>query len=384
MLEVTDLVKEFQTDRGERVRAVDNVTFSVPHGRVLTLLGPSGCGKTTTLRSIAGLERPTGGVIRIADKDMFRADRKLFVPPQRRPIGMVFQSYAIWPQMRVEGNVAFPLRVLPRRDRPSRQQIRREVARVLEIVQLSGYEQREATALSGGQQQRLALARALIRQPDVLLLDEPLSNLDAKLREHMRFELQRLHRELSLTMIYVTHDQSEALALSDVIAVMRFGKIVQMGDPQDLYDRPVNQFVADFLGTTNFVPGRVLSGADREVRVETAQGILACHPGQPLTSGQQVLVSVRPQNVQMMTTRDPALTTNVWEAQVATSVFLGEVRHYLVTAGPVQLRSVADAAQNLTHGQRIWLHLPPDQCVAVPHEEPLAAQSAPTDLKIRG
>ena len=374
MLEVSGLVKEFQVDRGERVLAVDNVSFTVPAGSVLTLLGPSGCGKTTTLRSIAGLERPTGGTIRIGGKDVFNAGRKLFVPPQRRPIGMVFQSYAIWPQMRVEGNVSFPLRVLPRRQRPSREEIRKEVARVLEIVQLSGYEDRQATALSGGQQQRLALARALNRQPEVLLLDEPLSNLDAKLREHMRFELQRLQRELKLTMIYVTHDQTEALALSDTIAVMRLGKIVQMGAPQSLYDRPVNQFVADFLGTTNFLPGHVRSVADDKVAVETVRGTLLCVPGQPLAMGQQVVVSVRPENVQMSAT-PVADGPNVWRASVETSVFLGEARHYLLAAGDFRLRSVAHAAHAFAPGQAVSLTLPAEHCVAVPQEQPVSGRA---------
>lgn len=370
MLEVSHLVKEFTVDRGERVRAVNDVSFTVPQGSVLTLLGPSGCGKTTTLRSIAGLEKPTGGSIRIRGKDMFDAAQKVFVAPQRRPIGMVFQSYAIWPQMRVEGNVSFPLRVLPRRQRPSRQEIRQEVARVLEVVQLSGYEERQATALSGGQQQRLALARALIRQPDILLLDEPLSNLDAKLREHMRFELQRLQRDLQLTMIYVTHDQTEALALSDTIAVMRLGKIVQMGSPQTLYDRPINQFVADFLGSTNFLPGRVHALAGNQVEIETAQGRLLCWPGQQLTPGQSVVVSIRPESVQMSAAEGIA-GLNLWQVTVETSVFLGEARHYLLAAGDFRLRSVANATQSFAPGQRVTISMPPDNCVAVPQEQPV-------------
>jgi iron(III) transport system ATP-binding protein len=237
VLEVAGLTKLFDAG-GTPVRAVDDVSFALARGKVLTLLGPSGCGKTTTLRSIAGLERPSLGRIAIGDRNVFDSDRNVFVPANDRDIAMVFQSYAIWPQMDVAGNVSFPLRMLPRRKRPSSSDIAREVARALEMVQLAGYERRPATRLSGGQQQRLAVARALIRQPSVLLLDEPLSNLDARLREHMRVELSELQKRLALTMVYVTHDQEEALALSDVVAVMRRGRIEQIGTPEELYFRP--------------------------------------------------------------------------------------------------------------------------------------------------
>ena len=223
MLKVEALYTEYINELGQPVKAAQNVNIDVPEGHFFTLLGPSGCGKTTTLRSIAGLERPKSGEISVNGVGVFSGARKLFTPPNQRGFGMVFQSYAIWPHMDVFTNTAFPLQVGKKRF--SRAEIEEKVIRVLKAVQLDHVRDREATKLSGGQQQRLALARALVMEPKLLLLDEPLSNLDAKLRELMRFELKRLQRELKITTIYVTHDQSEALALSHQIAVMNQGRI---------------------------------------------------------------------------------------------------------------------------------------------------------------
>src|SRR5512145_2141694 len=242
-------------EHGNAIRAAEEVSFEVPAGKLFALLGPRGCGKTTTLRSIAGLEKPRAGEISVGGTLIYSARNNVFVPPNRRGLGMVFQSYAIWPHMTVFENAAFPLQVA--RKRTSKSDIRNRVLRVLKTVALDDMAEREATKLSGGQQQRLALARALVMEPSLLLLDEPLSNLDAKLRERMRFELKRLQRELGITTVYVTHDQSEALALSHSIAVMNAGRIEQLGSPREVYERPRNQFVADFIGTTNFVNGTV-------------------------------------------------------------------------------------------------------------------------------
>src|SRR5215217_2583279 len=273
MLNVQNLVKTFSTSRAEkrqRVHAVDDVSLEVKDGELFTLLGPSGCGKTTTLRCIAGLEMPDAGEIAVGDRVLFSSARGVRVPANERGLGMVFQSYAIWPHMNVYKNVAFPLQVLPRRRRPAKQEVRERVERALAVVQLDHLAGRQATDLSGGQQQRLALARALVLEPPLLLLDEPLSNLDAKLREEMRFELKRLQRELGITGIYVTHDQVEALAMSSRVAVMRDGRIEQVDHPRAIYERPKSRFVADFIGTSNFIDGTVESRDGDRYVVRTA------------------------------------------------------------------------------------------------------------------
>ena len=274
MLSVKELYTEYASDRGPPVRAAENVSFEVPEGKLFTLLGPSGCGKTTTLRSIAGLERPRSGEISVSSLVVYSGSKGVFIPANRRGFGMVFQSYAIWPHMDVFRNAAFPLVV--GRKKYTRSQIEEKVLRVLKAVGLDHLAEREATQLSGGQQQRLALARALVMEPKLLLLDEPLSNLDAKLRERMRFELKRMQRELRITTVYVTHDQTEALALSHEIAVMNEGQIIQVGTPRAIYERPANQFVADFVGTTNFLEGTVRANDDEAgfVRVHTEIGDL--------------------------------------------------------------------------------------------------------------
>src|SRR5215471_1579386 len=285
MLSVENLHKSFQASGGAEVRAVDGVGLSIPAGRLLTLLGPSGCGKTTTLRCIAGLERPDSGRIVIGDQTVFDSARRIFVPPSDRGIGMVFQSYAIWPHMTVFENVAFPLRVARDR-RYGAAEIKDRVRQALEMVRMGGFEARPATQLSGGQQQRLAFARGLVREPQILLLDEPLSNLDAKLREQMRVELKRLQKRLGVTTVYVTHDQSEALALSDEIAVFNAGRIIQRGTPQEIYRHPKSQFVADFIGSANFLPGTVREGSDAEgsAAVETPYGLFRCSFAQPVAA----------------------------------------------------------------------------------------------------
>jgi ABC-type Fe3+/spermidine/putrescine transport system ATPase subunit len=235
-------------------RAADHLSLDVTRGETFTLLGPSGCGKTTTLRMVAGLERPDAGRIVVQERVVAEPARGIFVPPHRRNMGMVFQSYAIWPHMRVFDNVAYPLRL--RGVATSEQRAR--VDRVLELVGLGGLGERQSTALSGGQQQRVALARALVYEPDLLLLDEPFSNLDAKLRVQMRVEVRVLARRLGITVLFVTHDQIEALTLSDRIAVMNAGRIEQIGTPAELYDRPATPFVRDFLGQTVAIRGQVL------------------------------------------------------------------------------------------------------------------------------
>ncbi len=229
--------------------AVHPSDLSAQNGEMLTLLGPSGCGKTTTLRMVAGLEQPTAGSIRIGARTIYDSSQDIDVPSENRGLGMVFQSYAIWPHMTVAENVAYPLRMR----RVPKAQITEKVRDVLDLVGMAGFEEKSATKLSGGQQQRVALARALVFQPEILLLDEPLSNLDAKLREHMRFELRMMQQRVGLTALFVTHDQEEALTLSDRLVVMNQGRIEQIGTPEDIYERPATRFVAEFIGKGNMI-----------------------------------------------------------------------------------------------------------------------------------
>ena len=364
MFAIENLHKTFIPPGQAEVRAIDGVSLDVEAGKLLTLLGPSGCGKTTTLRCLAGLERPDSGRIIIDGRIVFDSEKGIVVPPSERALGMVFQSYAIWPHMTVFENVAFPLRVA--RDRKyAAAEIRHEVGRVLEMVRLSGFENRSATQLSGGQQQRLAFARGLVRKPTLLLLDEPLSNLDAKLREQMRVELKRLQRTLGVTTVYVTHDQSEALALSDQIAVFSSGKVVQRGTPQEIYRRPRSQFVADFVGSANFLYGTVAGRADDLVKVETAHGTIRCTFADSVQPGQEVVVTARPEDL-TISEHHPGDGLNVLAGKVAHRVFLGEVTDYFVDLGEGrEIRVRAAPEIDLGVGRTVHVAIRPYQCVGL-------------------
>lgn len=364
MLTIDNLRKTFQA-AGGTVHAVDDVSLSVNKGQLLTLLGPSGCGKTTTLRCIAGLERPDGGRITIAGKVVCDTARGIFVPANERDIGMVFQSYAIWPHMDVFENVAFPLRVA--REKFSSQQIKDKVQRTLEMVRLEAYASRSATQLSGGQQQRLALARGLVREPAILLLDEPLSNLDAKLREQMRFELKRLQATLDVTMVYVTHDQSEALALSDDVVLFNAGKIVQRGAPLDIYSHPGSQFVADFIGSANFLSGRVVGAPDQagRLQVETPQGRMFCAFAAAVRPGQSVLVTARPEDLGLRAGA-PNGEANKLRGTIGNRIFLGEVVDYVIETDGGDIRARLRTDDEFTVGQTVTVELPAEKCVGLP------------------
>ncbi len=370
MLKIESLYTEYTNELGQPVKAAQDVNIDVPEGHFFTLLGPSGCGKTTTLRSIAGLERPNGGEISVNNVVVFSAKRGIFVPPNQRGFGMVFQSYAIWPHMDVFTNTAFPLQV--GKKKYSRDEIDAKVMRVLKAVQLDHLRDREATKLSGGQQQRLALARALVMEPKLLLLDEPLSNLDAKLRELMRFELKRLQRDLKITTVYVTHDQSEALALSHQIAVMNAGRIQQIGSPREIYERPQTQFVADFVGTTNFVDGTVRSAEaeDRYYMIETELGVLRAYSVETVRPGQKVILSIRPEDVRLSETQ-PAAGANVIRGVVDQKVFLGESLDWQLKVGARTVLSRTHPTIYTKVGEQVWAHLDADKCVAMPAETEL-------------
>lgn len=358
MLTVTNLRKTFKTDMGQ-VNAVDGISFEIPPGKIFTLLGPSGCGKTTTLRMVAGLEEPDSGEIAIGERTVYSSEQRILVAANRREIGMVFQSYAIWPHMNVFENVAFPLRV----KKVPKAEIRDRVHRALQTVQLDGLEKRPAPRLSGGQQQRLALARALVAEPKMLLLDEPLSNLDAKLREQMRFELKELQRSLGITTLYVTHDQIEALALSDTIAVMSQGRIMQLATPREIYENPNNQFVADFIGTTNFVPGTA-TRTPPDGGVETRYGLLSCTLPAGISVNSEVVISIRPEYIQLRHQQTEEL--NLLRGKVVAMAFLGEFIDCQIAVGDLIFRARLHPSTEVNWGQDIWVHLHPDNCTVIP------------------
>jgi iron(III) transport system ATP-binding protein len=314
------------------VVAVRDLDLRIEQGELLVLLGPSGCGKTSTLRSVAGLETPTVGRITVGDDVLFDSDRSIAVPPNKRRIGMVFQSYAVWPHMTVAQNVGFPLKM----QRKNKKEIRARVDEVLDLVGLGGLAKRGASKLSGGQMQRVALARSLAMRPSILLLDEPLSNLDAKLRERLRFELREVQQRIGITSIYVTHDQTEAFALADRVAVMSEGRIEQLDQPDKIYTEPVSRHVADFLGVENIVAGTVIAQrADGLTEVslgDSGRKVLAAGTE---AVGATVDICFRSESVDLVD--GPADGDNVWEGPLRTVSFLGSQWRYRVEldGGPV-------------------------------------------------
>ena len=357
MLAVHDLRKTFKLATNT-LKALDSVSVNVEEGQFFTLLGPSGCGKTTMLRCIAGLETPDSGAISISGQSVFDSANSVMVPANKRRIGMVFQSYAIWPHMNVFENVAFPLRVGG--EKLSEPDIAARVRDALATVQMPEFEKRLATRLSGGQQQRLAMARALVMRPKLLLLDEPLSNLDAMLRDAMRLELRRLQKEHGITTIYVTHDQIEALALSDSIAVMNSGKIVQLGSPRAIYRDPSCAFVADFIGSTNLLRGKIESKGSANDAVILWQGDrLRCAAPADLSSGDPVALSIRPGDVRMSNISAGALTgENAFRGSVVENSFLGSINDYVVAVNGSSFRIWTSPGDVFEIGSEVLVNLP--------------------------
>ena len=357
-LEVRGLVKWFGNDR-----AVDNISFSLPKGKFLTLLGPSGCGKTTTLMSIAGLHGIDAGKITVGDVVYTDRTARIFLPPEKRDIGMVFQSYAIWPHMTVAQNVAYPLEIR----KVERPEIDERVADVLRLVGLADMADKLATQLSGGQQQRAALARAIVSRPRLLLFDEPLSNLDLKLREQMRVELKRIQHEVGITSVYVTHDQSEALVMSDEIIVMSKGQIEQKGGPYEIYAHPVNAYVSNFIGVANLLKGRVIDvTAPGQGKVEVAEGgmrvELPCKLGKGVDKGGEAVVSVRPENVRAERMNGGGQRL---EGEVLDAIFLGNYVDCRVRWGQYEWKVIAHPRDRLRKGEKVYLRLDPDHTLAV-------------------
>ncbi len=342
------------------VVAVRGVSFAAQPGEQLTLLGPSGCGKTTTLRALAGLERPSAGTIRIGGHVVYSSAHRIDIPAEKRGLSMVFQSYAIWPHMTVFDNVAYGLRV---RKRP-KAEIAARVAEALDQVQMGEYAARRASQLSGGQQQRVALARACAFSPQVLLFDEPLSNLDAKLRADMRIELRELQHRLGVTSVYVTHDLEEALAMSDRVVVMRDGLIEQAGTPTEIYARPRNAFVADFVGSSNLVQGRLRPDLARDglVALETPSGEIVFGDPCGRAPGGEPTLSIRTVHLRFSAAR-PEGTMNVWPVRVHRCVFQGDFTQIYVAWGDRELVIRSAALEPIAAGQSAWIAADPRRCV---------------------
>src|SRR5499427_3392123 len=343
------------TKRYGAAAVVDNISLTIEHGHLVCLLGPSGCGKTTTLRLIAGFVEPSEGEIRVGEKLVSSPTRTL--PPEQRNMSMIFQSYALWPHMTVAENIVYGLK-LRKMDRAL---IAKKLDAILATTKLEALAQRYPGELSGGQQQRVALARALIVEPETLLLDEPLSNLDANLREEMRFEIRRLHDEYRYTTVYVTHDQSEAMTTADLIAVMNLGRIEQLGTPKEIYDTPRSAFVARFIGGSNILKGKAL---DRD-HVSVAGVPLRC-VGAVLTPGSDTAISIRQHEVALATAPAAGASDNMLPGTVTRNVFLGNSRDYMVElADGTQLRAVTAPQESVPQGAKVWLHLPPERCRAL-------------------
>ena len=352
ILKVKNLSKNFG-----KVKAVQEVSFEATEGEVLSLLGPSGCGKTTTLRCIAGFENPDQG-------EIYLDNRKITtIPPEKRGIGMVFQNYALWPHMTVYGNLAFGLQI----KKVPKDEITKKIKKVLDMVQLEGYENRYPRQMSGGQQQRIAMARALVFEPEIMLLDEPLSNLDAQLREEMRFEFTELQRKLGITAIYVTHDQAEALVISDKIVILDQGKIVQSGSPKEIYSNPKNKFVAGFIAVTSFINGRIDSFTEekKKVIVKTDDGLVIHGYNNSFDIGKKVSVAMRMNVIKFIQDENKSdkNTVNTFKGKIIQSSYLGNIIDYKIKVGNWEVRTKSDAKYNFKVGEEVTFYLSPEDII---------------------
>jgi len=354
-IHVESLVKQFADNR-----ALDDVSFSVREGELFTLLGPSGCGKSTTLMSIAGFQSPEQGRIAVGADVVFDVSSRVNMPAERRNLGIVFQSYAVWPHMTVFGNLAFPLKVR----KTKRAAIRTRVHEVLELVEMESFGDRYPHQLSGGQQQRVALARALVYSPSVLLLDEPFSNLDAKLRERARAWVKELQARLGLTTIFVTHDQDEALSMSDRVAVMSQGEVQQIGTPEEIYRRPSNRFVAGFVGRVNLLSGQVAAWERGRVALELDGGRkLWVDAEQAPPPQSRLTLAVRPEALRVEAAETSTLNgSNTLDASVRSVAFLGDRYQLELDAGGLALTA---QVSRLVLGERVKVHIPADACAIV-------------------
>ena len=374
-----DVRLERVTKRFGDFTAVDDLSLAIPHGQFFSMLGPSGCGKTTTLRMIGGFEAATAGTIYLGDADVTD------LPPFKRPVNTVFQNYALFPHLDVFENIAFGLR----RRKTAINEIRHQVAFMLKLVDLEGYESRKPSQLSGGQQQRIALARALINNPDVLLLDEPLGALDLKLRKQMQVELKRIQSEIGITFIFVTHDQEEAMTMSDTIAVMRHGRIEQLGAPEELYERPTTEFVAGFLGVSNLLDGEIVGRDDRYADVRLTDGTVLRAPSGGMNGSRQVRIGIRPEKLRVLALHGDGTSTtddgaNAIEGVVLDASYIGVSTQYLVETKDGHTMTVyaqnletSGASEALADGQRVQLTWKPQHTFVIDrtHPEPSAGDT---------
>jgi iron(III) transport system ATP-binding protein len=355
-IRIKKVSKDFFSE-GKKIKALSEVDLTIPANQIFTLLGPSGCGKTTLLRCIVGLEAPDSGEIVIGDEIVWSKEKNIFVPPEKRGLSMVFQTYAIWPHMTVFDNVAYPLQT---RKEP-KGEIRSKVENTLRLVQLEGFENRPATKLSGGQQQRVALARALVPEPKVILFDEPLSNLDAKLREETRKELRIFLTELKITAVYVTHDRIEALSLSDTIAVMMDGRMVEIGTPKRIYFDSDYRFVADFIGRANLIDGKVTAIEDSHTIVDSSIGTIACQKSSDTSVGSAVTICIRPEFIRLVA-GDTSEGSNIFRGRVESLLFVGEAYEGEIIVADTRLIARIEPTAIVEEGDEIALSFDPNHC----------------------
>ncbi|HAP56390.1 MAG: ABC transporter ATP-binding protein [Sphaerochaeta sp.] len=353
-------VKKYYHSEGKIIKALDGVNLTIPANKIFTLLGPSGCGKTTLLRSIVGLETPDEGEIRIGDTIVWSSEKRIDVPTEKRGLGMVFQTYAIWPHMDVFNNVAYPLQNM----KLPKDEIARRVEKTLQFVQLEGFGSRPATRLSGGQQQRVALARALVAEPKVILFDEPLSNLDAKLREETRKELRSFLSELQITAVYVTHDRIEALALSDQIGVMRAGNIIEIGDPKKIYFDSEHQFVADFIGRSNLLPVTIEEQGKDFTKVVSSIGTFICSKRE-FPQGSEITLCIRPEFIDLIDPKEKEAHQNTLTGSMHTMVFVGEVYESEIMVGDQLIMVKVDPDSKVKEGDEVVVSIAAEHCLLV-------------------
>ncbi len=364
-VQITGLSKRFERRGGEEVRAVDDVTITVAAGEMLVLLGPSGCGKTTLMRLVAGLEKPDSGSISLGGVVVYDSQAKVDTPPEKRPASMVFQSYALWPHMTAFENVAYPLRS----QGLSKSKAQPRVDRVLEMVGVDRLRDQYPAQMSGGQQQRIALARAIVAGQGLILFDEPLSNVDAKVREQLRHEIVRIQQEFGFTGIYVTHDQEEALTLGSKIAVLRQGKVEQLGSPQEIYENPATRYVAAFVGTADELPVVVDSWRGGSLELHGPSGVAWVARSGLRPTGSRVVVVARPEHWSVSTT--PVAGPNSIEGRVDASMFMpGSQMEYLVSTADGKVRAWVPRGEHLAVGSKVWLHCSAEDLRVFPGDNP--------------